>query len=380
MGTEVGERLMVNIGLGLSSLLHAINTPPVLAQVAYGFGWGSLMGIVLVLCGVALYLLRTTRPNLARDHDIFFAAVALLCGGILFFQGWRLDPILQFGQFLMTGSAVFFAVESIRMRGIVTQQAKRNAPIVDDERDVNPDYQSYEYEAELEELEPYDPYPPTRRIPGSRDVPRRSPREAYSDEPRRPPTRRSPGSPPTGRRPPTSPASEGPPPRKRRPRPDAKSRQVDLKYSNWNDDEVYDAPYGEAPAGPRPARRPPGRSSGPASKPDTSSRRSRPPQGRPARPKKQVEARLDDDYSDDRYSDFYADDPSGGPVSPPSQDDRGGSSDYDVYDRTPNLRDQAPPVVSDDDPLPDDDEYGDRFGPNPYDDELEDDNSNQFDR
>ena len=379
MGTEVGERLMVNIGLGLSSLLHAINTPPVLAQVAYGFGWGSLMGIALVLCGVALYLLRTTRPNLARDHDIFFAAVALLCGGILFFQGWRLDPILQFGQFLMTGSAVFFAVESIRMRGIVTQQAKRNAPIVDDEREVNPDYQSYEYEAELEELEPYDPYPPTRRIPGSRDVPRRSPRETYSDEPRRPPTRRSPGSPPSGRRPPSSPASEGPPPRKRRPRPDAKSRQVDLKYSNWNDDETYDAPYGDAPVGPRPARRPPSRSSGPASKADASRRRSRPPQDRPVRPKKQVEARLDDDYADDRYSDFYADEP--GPTrSPKVETDRGDDSDYDVYDRTPNLRDQAPPVVSDDPPFPDDDEYGDRFGPNPYDDELEDDNSNQFDR
>ncbi|KPQ40355.1 MAG: Ycf66 protein N-terminus [Phormidium sp. OSCR] len=375
MGTEVGERLMVNIGLGLSSLLHAINTPPVLAQVAYGFGWGSLMGIALVLCGVALYLLRTTRPNLARDHDIFFAAVALLCGGILFFQGWRLDPILQFGQFLMTGSAVFFAVESIRMRGIVTQQAKRNAPIVDDERDVSPDYQSYEYEAELEELEPYEPNPPTRRIPGSRDVPRRSPRETYSDEPRRPPTRRSPGSPPSGRRPP----SEGPPSRKRRPRPDAKSRQVDLKYSNWNDDETYDAPYGDTVAGPRPARRPPSRSSGPASKTDASRRRSRPPQDRPVRPKKQVEARLDDSYGDDSYSDFYADEPS--PArSPNLETDRGDDSDYDVYDRTPNLRDQAPPVVSDDPPFPDDDEYGDRFGPNPYDDELEDDNSNQFDR
>ena len=25
----------------------------------------------------------------------------LVAGGILFFQGWRLDPILQFGQFLL---------------------------------------------------------------------------------------------------------------------------------------------------------------------------------------------------------------------------------------------------------------------------------------
>ncbi|NMG60205.1 hypothetical protein E1H12_17190 [Geitlerinema sp. P-1104] len=369
---------MVNIGLGLSSLLHAINTPPVLAQVAYGFGWGSLMGIALVLCGVALYLLRTTRPNLARDHDIFFAAVALLCGGILFFQGWRLDPILQFGQFLMTGSAVFFAVESIRMRGIVTQQAKRNAPIVDDERDVSPDYQSYEYEAELEELEPYDPYPPTRRIPGSREVSRRSPREAYSDEPRRPPTRRPPGgppsgNPPSGRRPP---GDGTPPPRKRRPRPDAtKRRQVDLKYSNWNDDEVYDAPYGEAAGPSRPPRRPPTRGSGAPGSGTPPSGRSRPPQERPPRPKKQVEARLDDDYSD-----FYADDPSGGSSRPPAGEDGPGSNpDYEVYDRTPTMR-QGPSAPPEDDPFPPDEEYDERFGPNPYDDELEDDNSNQFDR
>ncbi len=373
MGTEVGERLMVNIGLGLSSLLHAINTPPVLAQVAYGFGWGSLMGIALVLCGVALYLLRTTRPNLARDHDIFFAAVALLCGGILFFQGWRLDPILQFGQFLMTGSAVFFAVESIRMRGIVTQQAKRNTPIVDDERDVSPDYQSYEYEAELEEIEPYKPNPATRRIPGSREVARRSPRDAYSDEPRRPPTRRSSGSPPSGRRPP----GDGPaPPRKRRPRPAGPSRQVDLKYSDWNDDEVYDAPYGDVGGPSRPSRRPPSRSSGTPGTGTPPSGRSRPPQGRPPRPKKQVEARLDDDYSD-----FYGEAPSSGPTnSPPIDEEPGSGGDYEVYDRTPSMRNSRPTVPPDEDPFPPDEDYDERFGPNPYDDELEDDNSNQFDR
>tara|TARA_B100000700_G_C14380400_1_gene550137 strand:+ start:148 stop:474 length:327 start_codon:yes stop_codon:yes gene_type:complete len=29
-----------------------------------------------------------------------------LCGGILFFQGWRLDPILQFGQFLLVAHVI----------------------------------------------------------------------------------------------------------------------------------------------------------------------------------------------------------------------------------------------------------------------------------
>ena len=47
--------------------------------------------------------------------------------GILFFQGWRLDPILQFGQFLLAGTTVFFAYESVRLRGVATEQARRSA-------------------------------------------------------------------------------------------------------------------------------------------------------------------------------------------------------------------------------------------------------------
>ncbi|MDB9355020.1 Ycf66 family protein, partial [Nodularia spumigena CS-587/03] len=122
---------MVNFGL---------NSATVLAQVNFGTNSASILGIFLAVSGAALYFLRTVRPELSRDQDIFFAAVGLLCGFILIFQGWRLDPILQFNQLLLVGSAVFFAVESIRLRGIATQQAKRNTPIVDDEREVSRNY------------------------------------------------------------------------------------------------------------------------------------------------------------------------------------------------------------------------------------------------
>jgi len=134
-------------------------------MVNIGLNPGSLLGIVLAVAGAALYLLRSQRPALARDHDIFFAAVALLSGGILFFQGWRLDPILQFLQFLLAGSAVFYAYDGIRLRGVATQQAKRSAPIVDDDRPV-----SRVYRAELDELNPYEERSVRRRIPGTRDV------------------------------------------------------------------------------------------------------------------------------------------------------------------------------------------------------------------
>ncbi len=187
---------MVNFGL---------NSASVLAQVNFGTNSASILGIFLAVSGAALYFLRTVRPELSRDQDIFFAAVGLLCGFILIFQGWRLDPILQFNQLLLVGSTVFFAVESIRLRGIATQQAKRNTPIVDDEREVSRNY-SYNrrgYEAEVEDdLEPL-PYeeeePPVRpRIRGSRDT--RSSRDDYYEEqpPRRPERRSSRERPETG--------------------------------------------------------------------------------------------------------------------------------------------------------------------------------------
>jgi len=139
-------------------------------MVNFSLNAGSLMGIILAFAGAGLYFLRSFRPNLARDYDVFFAAIALICGGILFFQSWRLDPILQFGVFLLAGSTVFFAVDSIRLRDIATEQAKRNTPLVDDDRPVS---RSYQYQSE--DYGPgygsFDAQRPSnaRRIRGSRD-------------------------------------------------------------------------------------------------------------------------------------------------------------------------------------------------------------------
>jgi len=94
--------------------------------------WASIVGIVLAVCGGGLYFLRSFKPALARDYDVFFSAIGLLCGGIFFFQGWRLDPIQQVGIFLLTGSTVFFAYESVRLRGVATDQARRSSYFDDD--------------------------------------------------------------------------------------------------------------------------------------------------------------------------------------------------------------------------------------------------------
>ena len=137
-------------------------------MVNASLNWASIVGIVLAVGGALLYFMRNFKPALARDYDVFFAAVGLLCGGILIFQGWRLDPILQFGQFLLAGTTVFFAYESVRLRSVTTEQARRSSYFDDEEpparprmgggRDYGDDYDRFD-----------EPQPISRRIPARDD-------------------------------------------------------------------------------------------------------------------------------------------------------------------------------------------------------------------
>lgn len=196
-------------------------------MVNFGLNSASILGIFLALAGAGLYVLRSWRPELSRDYDIFFAAVGLLCGGILFFQGWRFDPIMQFSQLLLASSTIFFAFETIRLRGVTTEQARRSSPLVDDERRVS---RTRVYtEAELDRLEPYEPEEPlesNRRLRGYAE-PRSSRATSYeSEEPRSTRTRRSASRP--SNRPETKES-----PRQRRPR---SSPPPAREYSNYDRD------------------------------------------------------------------------------------------------------------------------------------------------
>lgn len=219
---------MVDLGLNLSGVVSALylQPQPVLAQVVFGSNPAALLGVALAVGGAGLYFLRNFRPQSARDQDIALAAVLLLCGAILFFQGWRLDPILTFGFFLMAGAAAAFALETIRLRGATTEQAKRYTPLVDDERPV-----SRVYRAELDELSAVDERPTTRRIRASRDY-RSDDLDDYADEGRRRPSIRG-SSDRTERTSPANPTS-----RKRRPsssRPDSRSPSRPIDRGAWDD-------------------------------------------------------------------------------------------------------------------------------------------------
>lgn len=86
------------------------------------FAPSTILGIGLTMVGLVLYLLRKKQPSVSRDYDFFFSSIGLLSGGILMFQGWRLDPILLLSQLLSSGTAVFFIGESLWLRNQQNQQ------------------------------------------------------------------------------------------------------------------------------------------------------------------------------------------------------------------------------------------------------------------
>ena len=222
-------------------------------MVNFGLNSASILGLFLAVAGASLYFLRSVRPELSRDHDIFFAAVGLLCGFILLFQGWRLDPILQFGQFLLSGSAIFFAVENIKLRGVATEQARRNTPTVDRERPVSRTRVYREPESDRDRIpdaygyEGAKPNYDSPRLRGYDDPePRRSPRRRTSKygELDNYPTRRRPSSDDYGDRyKPTRPS----PSNVDEPYPPRSEYQDDLGKTEPRSDRYYDESPRNAP-------------------------------------------------------------------------------------------------------------------------------------
>lgn len=93
-------------------------------MVNVGFGAGSLLAILNILLGgyfltvsVSILLSMRSRRMSNVEMPLYFIQVCivpaalLLSGVILFFQGWRLDPILQFAFFLMAVPLIFFGLK-----------------------------------------------------------------------------------------------------------------------------------------------------------------------------------------------------------------------------------------------------------------------------
>lgn len=87
----------------------------------FSFGPNTFLGLILSLGVLTLYFLRTVKPEVARDEDIFFATLSLLYSCILMVHGWRLDPILLFSQVLLIMTVLITGWENIRLRGFLSK-------------------------------------------------------------------------------------------------------------------------------------------------------------------------------------------------------------------------------------------------------------------
>ncbi len=93
--------------------------------------WASIIGLILFFYGVLtaplaiaqiFFILQrrsdTSPAVIAKTITVLMQAAGRffllpICGGILFFQGWRLDPTLQFGQFILAFGIIFESAPSI---------------------------------------------------------------------------------------------------------------------------------------------------------------------------------------------------------------------------------------------------------------------------
>jgi hypothetical protein len=93
-------------------------------MINIGFTPTILLGIFIIFGVSILFFLRTIKYDLSRDIDLFFSTLGLIYSFILILHGWRLDPILFFGQILLVIILFGIGWENIRLRGILLNERK----------------------------------------------------------------------------------------------------------------------------------------------------------------------------------------------------------------------------------------------------------------
>ncbi|MFE1745884.1 Ycf66 family protein [Coleofasciculus sp. H7-2] len=94
-------------------------------MVNYGLNLGSLLGLMYWIIGLIypiitiILIIKRSRQMSALFVILYVVQIVLLpilmflYGFILLFQGWRLDPILQFEQFLLTVVIICMIIKDI---------------------------------------------------------------------------------------------------------------------------------------------------------------------------------------------------------------------------------------------------------------------------
>lgn len=83
---------MINIGLNLAILIGLVQILGALGYFVFSIGQLTAAARSSSASGIAVVILQ----------GLLVPLILLISGLILFFQGWRLDPVLQFQVLLMT--------------------------------------------------------------------------------------------------------------------------------------------------------------------------------------------------------------------------------------------------------------------------------------
>tara|TARA_B100001250_G_C19709002_1_gene748287 strand:- start:234 stop:728 length:495 start_codon:yes stop_codon:yes gene_type:complete len=123
-------------------------------MVNASLNWASIVGLVLILVWIPCLLTAIKGLNTFSSSSqnaiprllflVWSSLAPLICGIILFAQGWRLDPVLQFGQILLA-------------TGVVLQ----SLIIYIDDNKLSSKENAFD---DLESLEPLEPIEPIKRV------------------------------------------------------------------------------------------------------------------------------------------------------------------------------------------------------------------------
>lgn len=83
------------------------------------------IGALILIASAALFGVRFLQPRIAREYDVVISIVGLIYGVILVWEGWRLIPLLFFGQVLLITTCGFFAFETLRLRYQLSEKARQ---------------------------------------------------------------------------------------------------------------------------------------------------------------------------------------------------------------------------------------------------------------
>lgn len=88
-------------------------------MVNFSFNIVSLMGVLLIVFSVLIIPIRLwlQAPFYWRNGLEYYFQIPIyfFSGLILFFYGWRFDPIMQFSQFFLVLSGIYWVVKDMRV-------------------------------------------------------------------------------------------------------------------------------------------------------------------------------------------------------------------------------------------------------------------------